>query len=80
MFQNVTQIMKNKFFLQIPNREKCEAKSGGLWHYLAVKKTVSIIKRNNVYYVYYRDFYLLNYIHSFRKRNKLKELNKSMWK
>ena len=37
MFQNITQVI----FLRISNGER-------LWHYLAVKKTISIIKRNNV--------------------------------
>ena len=39
---------KQVILLMIPNGEKCEAKSEGWWHYLAVKKTISIIKRNNV--------------------------------
>ena len=39
---------KQVILLMIRNGEKCEAKSEGWWHYLAVKKTISIIKRNNV--------------------------------
>ena len=39
IFQNIIQILKKKaILLMIPNREG--------WHYLAVKKTISIIKRN----------------------------------
>ena len=34
--------------LIIPNKKKCEIRSKGRkWHYLAVKKTINIIKRKN---------------------------------
>ena len=32
--------------LMIPNRDKCEATSGGRWHYLAVKK-LSVLLRGD---------------------------------
>ena len=64
MFQNITQIVKNKlFFLMIPNEEKREAKSEEQWHYLAVKKLSAllggIISKHRV------DLYCLNCLHSF---------------
>ena len=41
MFQNITQIAKRQvILLMIPNGEQ--------WLYLAVKKTISIIKRSNI--------------------------------
>ena len=40
MLQNITQLLKSMlFFLMVPNAEG--------WYYLAVKKTISINKRNN---------------------------------
>ena len=47
---------KQVILLMIPKREKRKTKSKGheamsegrQWHYLSVKKTLSIIKRNNV--------------------------------
>ena len=44
------------------------------WHYFAIKKTVYIIKRNNIDHC--RDFHCLNYLHSFKTENKLKSHEK----
>ena len=62
MFENITQIVKNKLFLMIPNREELEAKSEGQWHYLAVKKLSALLR--GVTSKHYRDF-CLNCLHSF---------------
>ena len=40
--------------------------NGEGWHYLAVKKTISIIKRNNIKYNV--DYHSLNCLHSFRNK------------
>ena len=49
--------------LMIPNRDKCEATSGGRWHYLAVKK-LSVLLRG--------DWEVLSKLSSFfRIKNKL---------
>ena len=41
MFQNITQILKKEvILLMVPN--------GKGWHYLALKKTICVIKRNNI--------------------------------
>ena len=55
----------------IPNGEEREAKIRRRWHYLAVKKTISIIKRNK------GDFYCLNYLHSFATEKRLNSHKKS---
>ena len=58
----------------IPNREG--------WIYLALKKTVCIINRNNKDAYYYHNegayYYYLKCLHSFRTRNKL-ESHKKVW-
>ena len=59
MFQNLTQIVKNKF----SNREK------GRWHYLAVKKLSALLR--GVTSKHYGDFYCLNCFNSFGTKNKL---------
>ena len=47
--KNNSNFEKQVTLLMIPNGEKCWAKfKRPWWHYLAVKKTISIIKRNNV--------------------------------
>ena len=46
-----------------------QVKSEGRWHYLAVKKLAALLRgitsKNN------GDFYCLNWLHSFRTKNKL---------
>ena len=62
MFQNMTQILKNKlFFLMISNGEKG-------WHYLAAKKLSATLKGITSKH---GDFYSLNCFHSFATKNKL---------
>ena len=55
MFQKLTEIVKNNFFLMIPNNE---------WHYPAVKTLPALLRginsKNN------GDFYCLSYLHSFK--------------
>ena len=55
----------------IANGEGREAKIRRRWHYLAVKKTIRIIKRNK------GDFYCLNYLHSFATEKRLNSHKKS---
>ena len=38
---------KNLILLLIPIGEKCKARSKKWWHHLAVKKNISVVKRNN---------------------------------
>ena len=45
------------------------------WHYLAIKKTIRIIKINNINNA---DFYCLNCLHLFRTENKRESHKKSM--
>ena len=53
---------KQVILLIISNGEK-------LWHYLAVKKLSALLR--GVASKHYSDFYCLNYLHSFRTKNKL---------
>ena len=48
--------------------------NGEGWHYLAVKKTICITKRNSSKHE--GDFYCLSCLHSFRTENKLKSHKK----
>ena len=50
---------KQVILLMIPNGEGRKGKSEGQWHYLAVKKTITIIKRNN--FKHHGNFYYLNW-------------------
>ena len=54
--------------LLIPNEEK--------WHYLAVKKTIIIIRRNNS--KQHGGFYCLNCLHSFATEKNLNHIKKSV--
>ena len=54
----------------IPSRGKREAKSKRQWHYLAVKKIISIFKRINIK-KNNGDFYCLNCHQTFSTKNKL---------
>ena len=55
LFENITQIVKNKLFFQ------------KLWHYLAANRLSALLRgitsKNN------GDFYCLNYLHSFRAKH-----------
>ena len=65
MFQNITEIVKNSFFLRISNGEK--------WYYLAVRK-LSVLLRG-ITSKSHSDFYCLNWVYTFRTKIKL-ELHK----
>ena len=59
----------------VPVGGGCETKSAGRWHYLAVKKLSAALLRgttpkNN------GDSYCLNYLNSFRTKNKLESHKK----
>ena len=43
--------------------------NGEKWHYLAVKKLSALLR--GITSKHYGDFYCLNYLHSFRTKNKL---------
>ena len=62
MFQNITQIVKNKLlFLMISNGDK-------QWHYLAVKKLSALFR--GLTSKHHGDFYCLNFLHSFATEKK----------
>ena len=75
MFQNITQIVKDKLFFSLFQTEN-------LWHYLAVRKLslllITITSNNN------GDFYCPNFLHPFGTKNKLESYkiaceNKDFW-
>ena len=70
MFQNNSKSEKQVILLMILNRQKCQAKSKGKqqWHYLAVKKLSTLLRGTKS--KINGDFYCLNYLQSFRTRNK----------
>ena len=70
---------KQVILLIIPNGEGCEAKSQGLQglqrsHYLAVKQLSALLR--GITSQRYNDFCCLNYLHSFRTKNKLESHKK----
>ena len=66
--------------ISYPNREKqvilVMIPNGEGWHYLALKKTISIIKRKTV--KRHGDFYCLHCLYSFAAENKRKFHKKSI--
>ena len=50
---------------------KHDSKSEGRWHYLAVKKPSALLRGITSKHKHFGDFYYLNCLHSFRKKNKL---------
>ena len=68
MFQEITQIIKNKlFFLMIPNGQERKAKyKERPWHYLAVKKLSASLRG-----IKSKSYNCLNCLRSFRTKSKI---------
>ena len=66
MFQSITQIVKNKLFLNDSKRRKMALSCS--------RRIISIIKRNNI--KSNNDFYCLNCLHFFRTKYKLESHKK----
>ena len=66
MFQNITQIVKNKLFFNNSKREG--------WHYLAVKNLSALLI--GISSKHKSNFYCLTCLHSFRTKNKKSIRNK----
>ena len=63
IFQNITQIVKNKLLLSL-------FQTGERWHYLLLRKLLMIIR--GIASKINDDFYCLSCLHSFRTKDKCK--------